>query len=309
MELIRGQHNLKPQHHGCVATLGSFDGVHLGHQYVIEQLLDCAQQQQLPAVLITSEPLPREFFQPANAPPRLTRLREKLTILSGLGLQRVFCSCFNAEFANMSAETFITDILHQGLGIKHIVLGDDTRFGQGRRGDMAMLQRFGNQYGFTVAAQSTRLLAGERVSSTRIRTALGAGDMLAASQLLGRDYHMSGRVSHGDKRGRELGYPTANIHLNRRQTPLMGVFAVEVAGLAAQKLPGVASLGVRPTFGPGQCLLEVHLFDFDRSIYGEYVDVYFKHKLREEMRFDSVETLVAQIHQDAEQAQQFFNKG
>lgn len=308
MELIRGHYNLKPRHRHCVATLGSFDGVHLGHQEVIRRTIGKARELQLPATVITSEPLPREFFAPATSPPRLTRLREKLAAFEPLGVDRVLCLRFNAAMAGLPAETFVETILVNGLRITHLVVGDDTRFGKNRRGDFQLLQTLGNRFGFSVERSATLSLTGERVSSTRIREALGAGDMQSAAALLGRPYPMSGRVAHGDKRGRSLGYPTANIHLKRRQTPLMGIFAVEVGfceNPKAGRLHGVASIGVRPTFGGGQCLLEVHLFDFDRDIYGQHVDVHFLHKLRDERRFDTVEALVSQMHRDAAQAKDF----
>lgn len=308
MELIRGHYNLKPRHRHCVATLGSFDGVHLGHQEVIRRTIAKAREQGLPATVITSEPLPREFFAPDTAPPRLTRLREKLAVFAQLGIDRVLCLRFNAALAGLPAEVFVDNILVNGLGLAHLVVGDDTRFGKNRQGDFQLLQTLGQRFGFSAERVATFSRAGERVSSTRIREALGAGDMQTAAALLGRPYPMSGRVAHGDKRGRVLGYPTANIHLKRRQTPLMGIFAVEIGfcdSPEAGRLPGVASIGVRPTFGGGQCLLEVHLFDFDRDIYGQHVDVYFLHKLRDERRFDTVEALVAQMHRDAEQARKF----
>lgn len=303
VELIRGHYNLKPRHRHCVATLGSFDGVHLGHQQVIGRTVEKARERGLPATVITSEPLPREFFSPDTSPPRLTRLREKLTVFRQLGVDRVLCLRFNATLAGLPAETFVETILVGGLEIDHLVAGDDTRFGKNRRGDFDLLQTLGKLHGFSVESTATLDRNGLRVSSTRIREALGAGDMRTAAGLLGRAYHMSGRVAHGDKRGRSLGYPTANVHLKRRQTPLMGIFAVEVALQGeSEHLPGVASVGVRPTFGGGQCLLEVHLFDFNRDIYGRCVDVYFLHRLRDERRFESVEALVEQMDRDAEQA-------
>ena len=308
MELIRGHYNLKLRHRHCVAALGSFDGVHLGHQEVIRRTIDKARDLQLPATVITSEPLPREFFAPDTSPPRLTRLREKLAVFEQLGIDRVLCLRFNAALANLPAEEFVEKVLVDGLGITHLVAGDDTRFGKNRRGDFQLLQALGIQFGFSVERTLTLNRTGERVSSTRIREALGDGDMETAAGLLGRPYHMSGRVAHGNKRGRSLGYPTANIHLKRRQTPLMGIFAVEVAFPETPepgRLSGVASIGVRPTFGGGQCLLEVHLFDFDRDIYGQHVDVYFLRKLRDEQRFDTVEALVAQMGVDVEQAREF----
>jgi riboflavin kinase/FMN adenylyltransferase len=240
---------------------------------------------------------------PDAAPPRLTRLREKLDLFAALGVDRVLVQPFNRKLASMPAEDFVGHILVEGLGVRHLVIGDDTRFGHRRRGDFSLLQRLGEDLGFTVERTETVLdEADRRVSSSRIRAALDAGDMETTGALLGRPYHMSGRVAHGEKRGRSLGFPTANIHINRRQSPVMGIFAVRVGGLDGARLPGVASIGYRPTFGGGQCLLEVHLFDFDRDIYRRHVDVYFIEKLREERRFESVDALVGQMHKDAEQA-------
>lgn len=308
MELIRGLHNLrKSRSAGCVATLGSFDGVHRGHQVVIARVVETARRLNLPATVITTEPLPREFFSPETSPPRLTRFREKLVIFRQLGIDRVLCLHFDTKLSNLPAGDFIKQVLIDGLQIKHLIVGDDTRFGKNRQGDFALLLTAGEQYGFAVENTVTLNDAGARISSTRIRDALTAGDMTAARVLLGRDYFMSGRVAHGEKRGRTLGFPTANIHLRRRQTPLMGIFAVEIAGIAEGRLPAVASIGVRPTFGGGRCLLEVHLLDFNRDIYGRHVDVYFLHKLRDERRFDSVEALITQMTLDTRQARIFFD--
>lgn len=307
MEVIRGSINLRPQHRSCVATLGNFDGVHLGHQHVLRQLVAVAKQRNLPATILTTEPLSREFFAPDTAPPRLTRLREKLSIFAAMGVDRVLCQRFNQALANISAEHFVENVLVKGLAVTHLILGDDSRFGKGRQGDFELLQRLGKQHHFTVEKSTSVLAAdGGRISSSRIRTALTAGDMNLTKTLLGRAYHMSGRIAHGDKRGRQLGFPTANIHIKRRQTPVMGIFAVEIAGVADHALPGVASIGVRPTFGGGRCLLEVYIFDFDGDIYGRHVDVYFHHKLRDEQRFDSVEALVQQMYVDTQQAKDFF---
>jgi riboflavin kinase / FMN adenylyltransferase len=308
VNIIRAQHNLSSAKPRCVATLGNFDGVHLGHQAVLKSVLEAAAARHLPSTVITSEPLSNEYFAPEQAPPRLTRLREKLVLFQQLGIEQVYCQRFNAQLAAMPAKEFVERILVAGLGVQHLIVGDDTRFGHKRNGDFQLLQSMGAIHGFTV--QNTLTLTDHtlRISSTRIREYLQQGDMAAASRLLGRPYHMAGRVAHGDKRGRELGYPTANIHLKRRQTPVMGIFAVEVRGLDAQPLSGVASIGVRPTFGSGQCLLEVHLFDFQRDIYGCHVEVYFLQKLRDEERFDSIPALVAQMDEDCRQARIFHQK-
>jgi riboflavin kinase/FMN adenylyltransferase len=298
MEFIRNLTQLRPRHYGCVATIGNFDGVHRGHQTVLQQLMVGAQKLQLPATVIIFEPQPQEFFAPATAPARLTRLREKLLTMARYSVDRVLCLQFTAEFASWSAEKFIQRLLVHGLGVRHLVVGDDFHFGHHRQGNFATLQQAGEDYGFTVAKWHTFLLEGERVSSTRIREALAQGNMRQARELLGRSYTLCGRVIYGQQRGRHLGFPTANIHLHRQVSPLTGVFAVLLHGVADQPLPGVANVGTRPTVDGSRVVLEVHLFDFHDSIYGRYVAVEFIHKLRDEKRFDSIETLIQQIQQD-----------
>jgi len=306
MELIRGLHNLRPSHRGCVATIGNFDGVHLGHQAVIGQLAEKAQALNLPTTVITFEPQPLEFFSPDKAPARLTRLREKVQALRRFAVDRVLCIAFDTHFAAQSAEDFIELVLVGGLDVRYLVVGDDFRFGAGRRGDFAMLQAAGREYDFQVVNMHTFNIDGERVSSTRIRTALATADLAAAEKLLGRPYRMCGRVAHGDKIGRAIGIPTANIHLHRQLTPLKGIFVVELFGLAGEPLPGVASIGTRPTINGTRPLLEVHLLDFDREIYGTYVNVNFLLKLRDEKRFDTVEAMAQQIRLDIGHAREFF---
>jgi riboflavin kinase/FMN adenylyltransferase len=282
MRLIRGLHNLRARHHGCVATIGNFDGVHRGHQAVFAELLREGGELGVPATVITFEPQPLEFFAPERAPARLTRLREKLAAIEASGIAQVLLLEFNQHLASMSAEDFVHRILVQGLGIRHIYVGDDFRFGQGRRGDKALLEEIGRQAGFRVDNLPTHAHGGERISSTRIRAALETGDLDTAAACLGRPYRVSGRVAHGDKRGRTIGFPTANI------------------------LPGVANIGTRPTVtGDPRYLLEVHLFDFQGEIYGRHVDVEFVRHLRDERRFDSFEQLRHQIQLDAYQARQF----
>ena len=306
MELIRGLHNLRPRHHGCVATIGNFDGVHLGHQAVLGQLADKAGELHLPTTVITFEPQPLEFFSTEAIPPRLTRFREKVKALSRYSVERVMCVEFNHHFADMSAQAFIEQVLVEGLGIRYLVVGDDFHFGKGREGDFAMLTTYGERYGFEVVNMHTFDLGGARVSSTRIRQALAAGELEHAEQLLGRPYRMCGRVAHGNKLGRTIGFPTANIFLHRRATPVDGVFAVEMFGIHGEPVPGVANVGTRPTVGGTRSLLEVHLFDFDGDIYGRHVHVDFLRKLRNEQRFESFEALKQQILLDARQAQEFF---
>jgi len=308
MELIRGLHNLSARHHGCVATIGNFDGVHLGHQAVLGQLAEKADEFCLPTTVITFEPQPQEYFAPDNAVPRLTRLREKLLALRRFSVDRVLCLSFNRSLAQMPADEFIRRILVEGLGIRYLVVGDDFRFGAGRHGDFAMLQAAGSRHGFEVANMHTFAVDGARVSSTRIREALARGALGQAGQLLGRPYRMCGRVAHGDKRGRTIGFPTANIRLHRKASPISGVFAVEMFGIAGAPWRGVANVGVRPTVAGLRPLLEVHLFDFSGDLYGRHVCVDFLHKLREERRFESFEALKEQILLDAQHAREYFDE-
>ncbi len=302
MELIRGYHNLQPSHNGCVATIGNFDGVHLGHQAVIGQLAEKASELRLPTVVVLFEPQPQEYFQQDSSPARLMRLRDKLMVLRRYSVDRVLCLRFDRRLAEMSAEDFIRTILVEGLGVRYVVVGDDFRFGQRRAGDFAMLQRFGERYGFVVAPMHTFSVDDMRVSSTRIREALAAGDLAGAARLLGRGFRMSGRVAHGDKRGRTIGVPTANIHLHRKVSPLRGVYAVEMFGVDGEPVSGVANVGTRPTVDGTRTLLEVHLFGFDRDIYGRHVSVEFLHKLRDEQRFASFDELRVRIDRDIEEA-------
>ena len=306
MQIIRNLQNLKPYHHGCVATIGNFDGVHLGHQTVLAQLAKKAAESHLPLTVVTFEPQPQEVFRPEQSPPRLTRFREKMQALHQYNVDRVLVLTFNKAFSQLSPDAFIQDLLVNGLGVKYLVVGDDFRFGNGRAGDFAMLRKAGLKQGFDVVNMNTFLLDGQRVSSTRVRLALSAGDLVCAGKLLGRQYRMSGRVAHGDKKGRTIGFPTANIHLHRIATPLRGVFAVNLSGLHGKSFQGVANLGTRPTVGGMKTLLEVHLFDFDKDIYGRHVHVDFLLKLRDERRFESFDALKAQIVLDAEQARAYF---
>ncbi len=306
MELIRGLQNLAPRHRGCVATIGNFDGVHLGHQAVIRQLQRQQAKFNLPSTVIVFEPQPLEYFAVPDLPPRLTTFREKYDLLAGFGVDRVVCLRFGRSLAEMSAGDFIRAVLVDGLGVRYLVVGDDFRFGRGRTGDFAALQAAGESHGFHVDHTETLELDGERVSSTNVRAALLAGELDAAARLLGRPYEIFGKVAHGDKRGRDWGFPTANIHLNRRKSPLTGVFAVTMRGIDHAPLTGVANLGNRPTVGGMRTLLEVHLFDFDREIYGHWVAVRFLYKLRDEQRFESFDALKAQIGRDVRHARDYF---
>lgn len=299
MEIIRGLHNLRPRHWGCVASIGNFDGVHLGHQAVFRTLRERAKALGLPSVIIIFEPQPLEYFSPASAPPRLTRLREKLHGLAQAGIDRVLILEFGPRLAEMPAPEFVDRCLVRGLSVRFLLVGDDFRFGRARGGDFSLLQAEGRRHGYEVASIDTFRLGEERVSSTWIREVLQRGDLQTAAQCLGRPYAICGRVAHGDKRGRGLGFPTANLDLHRRASPLHGVYAVRVQGLEHQPHHGVANLGHRPTIqGERRFLLEVHLFGLAREIYGAHLQVEFLHKLRDERRFASLDELRRQIHLD-----------
>jgi riboflavin kinase/FMN adenylyltransferase len=288
-------------------TIGNFDGVHRGHQAMLGRLKQAAQALGVPACVLTFEPHPREFFTPDQAPARLTSLREKLELLAGFGVDRVYILRFGRQLAQLGADEFIDRILRQGLDARWVQVGDDFRFGAKRAGDFSLLQQAGERYGFQVEAMHSVTVDGVRVSSTAVREALARGDLTRATHFLGRPYFISGRVVHGDKTGRKLGYPTANIQMKHNKPPLSGIFAVELHGLGAKPWPGAASLGVRPTVKQnGKPTLEVHLFGFSGEIYGRHVRVDFLHKLRDEMKFANLEALTAQIAADVEQAKAFF---
>ncbi len=307
MQVIRGLHNLRPEHRGCVATIGNFDGVHLGHQAVFKNLLQQAEAFGLPATVVTFEPQPMEFFAPEAAPARLTRMREKLLAMQDAGIERVVLLEFGQKMAAMSAADFVQELLIQGLDVRYLLVGDDFRFGHGREGDIDLLRKTGRAHGFEVANMNTFMVGEARVSSTRIREALAEGNLEEAKGYLGRPYCIFGRVAHGDARGRKIGFPTANIDLHRKVSPLHGVFAVILHGLDEEPLAGVANIGNRPTVvGDSRYLLEVHLFDFSSEIYGEHVEVEFCKRLRDEQRFDSFEDLSRQIVKDTEAARAFF---
>ncbi len=308
MELVRYIHNLKKHHQGCVVTIGNFDGVHLGHQAVIEQLRTHATEMGLLAVIMIFEPQPLEFFAPEKAPARLTSFREKIEWLKQHGIDRVICLRFQQSLASLSAQLFVERLLVQGLAVKRVIVGDDFRFGQGRKGNFQTLQTFGMRYGFDVMSTETLITGGARVSSSRIREALTKGQLQKAESLLGRPYCISGRVIHGDKRGREMGFPTANIALNRSKSPLLGVYAVRVKGLNDFIIEGVANIGTRPVFNGKQLILEVYLLDFDKDIYGCHLQVIFIKRLRQEQKFASMEDLRIQIADDIKESRMFFKE-
>jgi riboflavin kinase/FMN adenylyltransferase len=288
---------------GCVATIGTFDGAHLGHQRIFQRVLEVARARRLPALAFTFEPTPGEFFSRVTPPARLMRFREKFAVLDELGLDLLFCPPFDALMEAMEPQEFVDNLLIATLNVRYLVVGDDFRFARQRRGGFADLEAAGARCGFVVEQVGSVTLDGQRVSSTAIRDALQAGDLRRARRLLGRWYRMLGRVVGGRRLGTQLGFPTANVRLNRRSSPLTGVFAVRVAGLPEGQLDGVASLGVRPTVeGTGETLLEVHIFDFDRDIYGEYISVDFVAKLRDEERFADLDSMIEQMHRDASRA-------
>ncbi|KKD01667.1 bifunctional riboflavin kinase/FAD synthetase [Photobacterium halotolerans] len=302
MELIRGIHNIRPGHHGCVLTIGNFDGVHQGHLAVLRQVLAQARRLGVPSTVMSFEPQPMELFAKDKAPARLTRFRDKYQQLSHAGIDRLLCVNFNARFANMAPEDFVRRLLVEQLGVKFLVVGDDFRFGKGRSGDFAMLEAAGREFGFEVVSTQSYCVDSLRVSSTAIREALASDNLVAAEAMLGRPYSITGRVSHGQKLGRTIGFPTANVPLKRRVSPVSGVYAVEVLGVAEQPLPGVANIGRRPTVNGERQQLEVHLFDYQSDIYGCQIEVVLHHKLRDEIKFASFDALKAQIERDAQTA-------
>jgi riboflavin kinase / FMN adenylyltransferase len=306
MTFVRGLHNLQPGKQKSVVTIGSFDGVHIGHQAILQQVKDAAERLQLPSVVMTFEPQPREYFSSEKAPARLMRLREKIDALLAFGIDHVVCLKFNSQLRTLSAMDFIDRVLVDGLAVEHLIVGDDFRFGCDRSGDFAMLTERGSQAGFEVMDTATVEIEGQRVSSTLIRQFVERGDFHRAAELLGRPFSISGVVGYGQQLGRELGFPTANVQLNRFSAPLSGVFAVrvDVAGTIYQ---GAANVGVRPTVGDLiKPILEVHLLDFDDDLYGQRIAVEFVRKIRDEEKFTGLEELIATIQGDVEVIRQWF---
>ncbi|WP_231975285.1 bifunctional riboflavin kinase/FAD synthetase [Geopseudomonas guangdongensis] len=283
---------------GCVATIGNFDGVHRGHQGVLARLRERAAQAGLPSCVVIFEPQPREFFAPDKAPARISSLREKLELLRACGVDQVLCLTFNRRLRELSANQFVHQILVEGLGVVHLEVGDDFRFGCDRAGDFDLLVEAGQREGFSVESAATIALDGVRISSTRVREVLAAADFAMAERLLGRPYCISGRVLHGQKLGRQLGAPTANLRLNRLRPALQGVYLVSTE-LDGRRCAGVANIGTRPSVdGDGRAHLEVHLLDFSGDLYGRRLAVQFHRKLRDEQRFASLEALKSAIAAD-----------
>lgn len=299
MELIRGPLNLRERHRGCVVTIGTFDGIHLGHQALLQRLRDHARRLHKPAIVLTFEPMPREYLMPAHPPARLTSWRERWHILSRGGLDYMCVLRFDEALRSLPGEGFAA-LLAQQLHSRLVLVGHDFRFGRNGEATVSVLTGVGSKLGFEVDVVPPVLLDGVRVSSSGVREALARSDFALARTWLGRAYSMTGRVVRGNQLGRELGFPTANLRTGRRRVPVAGIFAVRVHGVSDAPLPGVASLGTRPTVaGSGEMLLEAHLFDFAGDLYGREIGVEFVAKLRDEERFASLEALVEQMHADA----------
>jgi riboflavin kinase/FMN adenylyltransferase len=302
MEFVRGLHNLRARHRGCVLTIGAFDGVHRGHQEMIRVLRERSAQYGLPAVVLSFEPTPREFFAKATPPARLTRFRERFDALRMYGVDRFVCLRFDEHVRTTTHEEFVEKLLVQRLGVRHIVVGHDFRFARNQAGNVETLRACGPRYDFEVTEVPPFELDGERVSSSLIRETLEAGDMSRAARFLGRPYRITGKVIDGAKLGRKLGFPTANLRLHRRATPIGGIFAVRVSGCGLDAAPGVASLGTRPAVNGKELLLEAHVFDFNGDLYRRYVHVDFIARLRDELWFPDMDALVVQMEKDASEA-------
>jgi riboflavin kinase/FMN adenylyltransferase len=287
-------------------TVGNFDGIHRGHQAMVQRLLAAARARGLQSCVLTFEPHPREFFAAEGAPTRLTSLREKLELLAAHGVERTHVQRFDRAFASLAPEAFVERVLAERLRTRWLLIGEDFRFGARRAGDLALLKNLGPRYGFEIEILPAVARAGIRVSSSAVRAALAAGDLAGAEELLGRPYSISGRVVHGRKLGRELGFATANVQLKHNRPPLTGIYAVRVHGVGTSSRPAVASLGVRPTItASGRAVLEVHLFDFSADLYGAHMRVEFLHKIRDEEKYSDLDALRAQIERDCEAARTF----
>ena len=301
MQLLRDSSKHLAQ---SIVTIGNFDGVHLGHQQLIRKMVNEAKARRMPSVLLTFSPHPTEFFKPTQPAARLMRFSEKWKVVQSFGVDYFYCATFNATLSQLSPEDFVKNILIKKLHAKKIIVGDDFRFGAKRVGDIALLTTLGKKHGFEVEAIPQLQYDHDRISSSRVRDAIFQGDFALAEKLTGGSFCLSGKVAYGNQIGRTLGFPTANIYLRRKQVPLMGIFAVKVYDLRQQPLPGVASIGYRPTFNGKQIILEVFLFDFDEVIYGKKITVEFLSKIRDEVKFDSVDALVLQIADDVRVAKE-----
>ncbi len=308
MQIFRGIP--RPAHRSpCALTVGNFDGVHRGHQALLRRVVDAARQRGLKSAVMTFEPHPREFFTPGAAPARISNLRDKLRALGVAGIERVFIQHFNRRFAQLSATDFVDRVLIAGCDVRWLLVGDDFRFGAKRAGDNALLQQYAAKGAFTLEQMPTFDEGGERISSTAVRAALAAGDLARAERLLGRPYAISGHVLHGKKLGRSMGFPTLNLRIAHAHPAVHGIFAVKVHGVGKLPIPGVASIGLRPSVdSQGRWLLEVHVFDFARDVYGNLVSIEFVKKLREEHKYDTLDALAAAIRRDADEARAVFSR-
>lgn len=306
MKLIRGLYNLPADWHGSVVTVGNFDGLHKGHQALIEQCVSLAKQHQVPSVLMTFEPYPQAYFSNDERIPRLTSLRDKFLMLQTLGIEYLLVLPFNAVLAKVSSEDFVKTILLERLKVKGIAVGDDFCFGAKRAGDFSLLKSYAEKEGFDAIQMPTLKYKAKRISSSSLRLALAENNLVLAEHLLGRMYHLSGQIVKGDQRGREFGFPTANIYMGQKKLPLSGIFVVEVEGLENKALLGVASIGYRPMYPTEKDVLEVFLLDFDKDIYKKHCTVIFLKYLRGEMNFSSEDELIKQIESDVAVARSFF---
>ena len=303
MNIVRGLHNLKT-HSGSAVTIGNFDGIHLGHQQIIKKLVASAKKLRLKSVLLSFTPTPQYFFGQQQA--SLTNFKEKHRLLSDLALDEHLLIDFNQAFAELSASAFVRQILLDKLNIKHCLIGDDFRFGKNRQGDFDLLKNLSATNGFSVESIQSVICADGRVSSSKIRGALGAGNISKAAQMLGREFSISGKIIRGQQKGRTIGFPTINIPIKRNISPVLGVFAVNIK-LSGATYNGVCNIGKRPTVGGEKTLLEVFVFNFDEDVYNAQAEVIFKHKIRNEQKFDSFEALKMQIQLDAQTAKEYFD--
>ncbi|MEL0036706.1 MAG: bifunctional riboflavin kinase/FAD synthetase [Gammaproteobacteria bacterium] len=310
MQLIRGLHNLSGFDDGCVLTIGNFDGIHRGHQAILDRLLHCAEEHNLPSAVMFFDPHPEEIFRPDVAPARLSRFRDKINFLSNYGIEKLILVKFSQSFSQMSHEHFVKDILISKLAVKHLIIGDDFHFGYRRQGNYDYLKAHADEGGYGLENTPTLSLDGVRVSSTYVRQSLAENNLERAKNLLGRPYIISGKVVHGDKRGRTIGFPTANVLLHRKKSPVNGVFAVSVTMTSSPDQPpiyGVANIGTRPTLGGERLQLEVHLYNWDKDIYGAHITVEFVRFIRAEKKFSDFAELQRQIALDSQQAKDVFN--
>jgi riboflavin kinase/FMN adenylyltransferase len=308
MELVRGLHNISQRHRGCVLTVGNYDGVHLGHQQMIGVLKARAAELRSAATVLVFEPSSKEFIDPDGAPPRLTRWREKFLALAAQGVERLVTLRFDECMRAMTPRSFVDELIVEKLGTRHMVVGDDFRYGSKAGGTIESLRAAGQTHGFGVEQMAPYVFDGVRVSSTVVRERLELADYAGAARLLGRRYRMTGRVVHGRRLGRTLGFPTANLRLMRRKSPVWGILAVRAYGIDSRPLAGVASLGTRPTVNGTEPLLEVHVFDFSGDLYGRAIEVEFVAKLRDEVKFDSLDAMRVQMKIDGAQARDLLSK-